>query len=111
MLDKLSDGIDDKKSDDGDSEELKFGLPDDVVARAKVFFQLAQRSDEDQADLSDYIFNSERRKQENLDDDVSPHDYKKALFYLYGTFEVTDDGVMAHNLLKKLKFYDTYEDV
>ena len=37
--------------------------------------------------MGEYILNADMRKVENPNEEATPHDYKKALFYLYGNCE------------------------
>ena len=61
--------------------------------------------------MSDYILNADIRKIEEPNKDAGPHDYQKALFYLYGNCEdlhdafKPEDFLMAHSLLKRYEFY------
>ena len=106
MLDKLSDDIDcanSIESDREESEDAKFGLPDEIYTRSKEFFARA-KGEHQTADIADYIMNTEKKQQENPSDSDVTHEYKQALFYLYGSFDVNDDGVMVHKLLKEQKF-------
>ena len=64
--------------------------------------------------MADYVFNWDVRGHENPSQGATAHDYKKALFYLYGHCEdqydfASGSSILVHSLLKKFEFYKTPE--
>ena len=104
------------EASDGENEEdAHFGLDDGQLKRGDTFFKTAQQRNQNY-NLDDYILNSEIRKLEDPNKDVTPHDFQKALFYMYGNVEnfhgitVEGEDFMAHTLLKRFQLYSNFDD-